>query len=299
MKPKKTTSRQALRIGIWGVVAAVLFFVGLNFLKGVRLFDESEKYYIFFEDASGLDRSSKVYLNGVDIGNVREVDFDYTSLAGALLELHLDKELRLPKGTRGYVDANPLASARIRLLLPEEPQPGAYLQPGDTIRSHKPIGLVAQIQNDIVPQISKLSLSMDSLVRDLSLIARNPNIPEAFERINRSALSIQSSSTQLNSLLHNQVPSILNSVDSSAVAVAELTEKVNRADIEQALTDFTNVIANLQKISLQLNRTDNTMGLLLNDSLLYLKLQDATISADSLLRDIKANPKRYVRFSLF
>ena len=47
------------------------------------------------------------------------------------------------------------------------------------------------------------------------------------------------------------------------------------------------------------NRTDNTLGLLLNDSTLYNNLNRTTYNAASLLEDLKSHPKRYVHFSLF
>jgi hypothetical protein len=49
----------------------------------------------------------------------------------------------------------------------------------------------------------------------------------------------------------------------------------------------------------KLNRKDNTLGLLMNDSSLYNNLNATTANAASLLEDLKSHPKRYVHFSLF
>ena len=48
-----------------------------------------------------------------------------------------------------------------------------------------------------------------------------------------------------------------------------------------------------------LNRKDNNLGLLLNDSSLYNNLNATAANAANLLDDLKSHPKRYVHFSLF
>ncbi|SCQ17357.1 hypothetical protein TFUB22_00001 [Tannerella forsythia] len=50
---------------------------------------------------------------------------------------------------------------------------------------------------------------------------------------------------------------------------------------------------------MKLNAKDNSLGLLLNDTLLYNNLNETVVNASNLLIDLKQNPKRYVRFSLF
>jgi phospholipid/cholesterol/gamma-HCH transport system substrate-binding protein len=55
----------------------------------------------------------------------------------------------------------------------------------------------------------------------------------------------------------------------------------------------------LQDISLRLTRPDNSLGLLLNDTQLYFNLNQTASSANELLLDLRAQPKRYVHFSLF
>ena len=95
------------------------------------------------------------------------------------------------------------------------------------------------------------------------------------------------------------VPRILDSVEASAGSVQSVTGKIEEANIEQTLADFSRVVSELKAVSVQLNSKEGSLGLLLNDQQLYQKLDSAVLSADSLLQDIKANPKRYVRFSLF
>jgi len=59
------------------------------------------------------------------------------------------------------------------------------------------------------------------------------------------------------------------------------------------------VMDDVRQMTTQLNSKDNNIGLLLNDTTLYGNLNRTTQGAANLLEDLKANPKRYVHFSVF
>ena len=56
---------------------------------------------------------------------------------------------------------------------------------------------------------------------------------------------------------------------------------------------------NLKTATDQLNSNESTIGLLLNDKTLYNHLDTTLGNVDSLLIDLKRNPKKYVNFKLF
>ena len=58
-------------------------------------------------------------------------------------------------------------------------------------------------------------------------------------------------------------------------------------------------MADLQATIGRINSNQGTLGLLLNDDKMYKNLNEASSSLNSLLIDFKANPKRYVSFSVF
>ena len=53
MKIKKET-----KIGLTGAIALVLLFLGINFLKGAKLFSTQNTYYIRFSNAKALSKNS-------------------------------------------------------------------------------------------------------------------------------------------------------------------------------------------------------------------------------------------------
>ncbi|MDE6049358.1 MAG: hypothetical protein K2G09_06665 [Paramuribaculum sp.] len=64
------------------------------------------------------------------------------------------------------------------------------------------------------------------------------------------------------------------------------------------LNNVYRMTASLESLTNQLNSKQSSAGLLLTDPTLYNNLVKATASIDSLLIDIKKNPKRYISIKL-
>lgn len=296
MKQNISDSSKAFKIGGITIITVVLFYFGVNFLKGKNVFDRSKTYYIVLNETHGLGRTSSVTLNGYRVGNVSDIRFDYDSMSKSVATIALDRDLKLPKGSTASVYANPFGGAQLRLTVGSD---DGTIQPGDTIRSIDAAGLLDKFENEIVPSITKMTASMDTLLANLNAVVTDPNIPEAISEINTSARNIRQTSYRLNTLMQQKMPSIIDNIDETTVSLREVSGAVQASDIEAAVNDFKLVVANLQKAALQLEGTDGTLGLLLNDPVMYQQLQRTIASADSLIVDIKENPKRYLKISIF
>lgn len=296
MKQNISDSSKAFKIGGITIITVVLFYFGINFLKGKNVFDRSKTYYIVLNDTHGLGRTSSVTLNGYRVGHVSDIRFDYDSMSKSVASIALDRDLKLPKGSTASVYANPFGGAQLRLTVGSD---DGTIQPGDTIRSIDAAGLLDKFENEIVPSITKMTASMDTLLANLNAVVTDPNIPEAISEINASARNIRQTSYRLNTLMQQKLPSIIDNIDETTVSLREASGAVQASDIEAAVNDFKLVVANLQKAASQLEGTDGTLGLLLNDPVMYQQLQRTIASADSLIVDIKENPKRYLKISIF
>ena len=88
--------KKEVKIGLAGIVALVLLFLGINFLKGVNLFTTNNTYYIRFDNAKGLSKSSTVYADGYNVGIVSSIIYDYDNPGQVLVEKSTDRSLRIP-----------------------------------------------------------------------------------------------------------------------------------------------------------------------------------------------------------
>ena len=65
------------------------------------------------------------------------------------------------------------------------------------------------------------------------------------------------------------------------------------------MTDINTSLEALSATLNKINKGNGNLGLLINDDKLYYNLEKSTKSLDSLINDIKANPKRYINVSVF
>lgn len=285
-----------VKIGLTGAIAIAALFIGLNFLRGINLFKSNKSYYIEFSDIKGLAKSSPVLANGYKIGTVQDILYNYQNPGNILVEISIEKSMSLPKGTTATLITEMLGGCNLHLQLAE--QSNERYQPGDTIKGDDTKGLMDKAA-DIVPQVEQIMSKVDTLLTALNTLAANPNLPGIMENAEQITANLNQSSQQLNMLLKNDMPKLTDKMNRIGDNVITLTDNVNQLDLQATFNKVDATLNEVQLMTEKLNRKDNTLGLLLNDSSLYNNLSNTAGSANNLLIDLKEHPKRYVHFSLF
>jgi phospholipid/cholesterol/gamma-HCH transport system substrate-binding protein len=80
---------------------------------------------------------------------------------------------------------------------------------------------------------------------------------------------------------------------------SELSDSLARARIPATISQVNKAIADIDLTVNKINNGKGTLGLLLNDNTLYKEVEKAATDLNLLLEDIKANPKKYVKVSVF
>lgn len=296
-----------IKIALTAIVAIVLLFVGINFLKGVNLFKKSNLYIIKFNDITGLAVSNPVYANGYAVGIVREITYDYDHPGNVAVGVELDSKMRVPAGTRAELATEMLGGAVMNLVL--GPDPLHTLEPGDTIPGGPKNGLMNKLEQ-AAPTVMALIPKLDSILTNINRITGDPALMQTLNNAAELTAQLKTTTASVNHLLKNDVPQLtakLNRIGSNMevlsghlanVPVEETMRNVNEtlASVHQLSKNMTDITNNLNN---SMSSKDNTLGLLLNDRKLYDNINTTISSADSLVTDLKANPKRYVHFSLF
>lgn len=285
-----------VKIGLTGVVALTALFLGLNFLKGINLFKPSNSYYIEFTDAKGLAKSSPVYADGYNVGIVRDIQYDYNNPGHVLVQIDVNKDMRIPKGSSAKLVTAVLGGCDLYLLLTHNMDD--CHKPGDTIKGNDDKGLMDQAAN-MVPQIEAIVGKVDTLLTTLNTLAADPNLPGIMADAKQITENLNTSSRQLNTLLQKDVPQLTGKLNQVGNNVVTLTDNLNKIDLQGTMNKVDTTLNYVQLMTEKMNRPDNTLGLLLNDSSLYNNLSNTAGSANNLLIDLKEHPKRYVHFSLF
>ena len=79
----------------------------------------------------------------------------------------------------------------------------------------------------------------------------------------------------------------------------KVSSQLSEVDYANMIASLEASLSNIQQITTALNEGNGTAGMLLKDTTLYSKLNATCEAAESLLEDLKENPKRYVHFSVF
>lgn len=288
-----------VQIGLVTLVGLVLLFFGMNFLKGLSMLSASNTYMAKFSDVTGLTASSPVYCNGVKVGTVETIKYDYNRPDHIVAVLGLDDDMLLPQGTEAEIVSDLLGNVHLSLKLGKDMS--ARLAVGDTIYGAQQTGLMGQAAG-MVPQIEQLLPKLDSILSSVNALLADPTIGNSLHNIEGITAGLTATTTELNRLtasLNRQVPSLMGKADGVMANVDTLTHSLNEIDLAATMAKVDRTLQNVEKMTAALNSKDGTLGLLMRDPGLYNNLTSTMAHADSLMIDLKAHPKRYVHFSVF
>jgi len=294
---KKIFTKEVV-IGIIAIISFFIFYTGVNYLKGVNLFRPTNHYYVRLSNVSELQSSGPVYVGGFKVGVVNAINYEYNKEdAGFLVEIGLDKQMKVQTGSYAELKTSMMNGAYIDLVLNN--YVSTYCNPGDTIVGVSNPSLMEHVEANLLPQVENILPRLDSILYGVQTIVNHPSLTQSLDQIYLTSANLNRISSQLNKMLGNDISEIATDFKKVSSDLTEISENLKQVDINETLTIVNEAIANIDKVTQQLNNPDNNLGLLLNDKELYLQLETTAKNAADLLEDIKTNPKRYVHFSVF
>ena len=288
-----------VQIALVAIVGLVILFFGMNFLKGLSLFSGDNKYMAQFSDVTGLTASSPVYCNGVKVGTVESIDYDYERPDRIVATLGLNSGMRLPQGTAVEIASDLLGNVRLELKLGDVN--ASRLAVGDTIRGGQQEGMTARVAG-MVPQIEKMLPKLDSILASVNNLLADPTIGHSLHNIEDIPAGLTLTATELNLLtksLNHQLPVLMNKATGVMANADTLTQTLNDLNLDATMAKVDRTLQNVEQMTAKLNSKEGTLGLLMRDAELYNNLNATMAHADSLMIDFKAHPKRYIHFSVF
>lgn len=285
-----------VRIGMASIAALCILVYGINWLKGIQMFQPSSYFYAKFHNVNGLTKSSPVFADGVRVGIVRDIFYDYTSPGNVIVEVELDTELRIPKGSTAELVTELMGGVSMNILLANNPREKYAI--GDTIPGTLNNGMMESVA-ELMPKVQEMLPKLDSILVSLNSLLSNKSIPATLHSMETTTANLAVVSSQMRGLMSKDIPQLtgkLNTIGDNFVAISSNLREI---DYQATFKKVDETLANVKMLTEKLNSKDNTLGLLFNDPSLYNNLNTTTENAASLLEDLKTNPKRYVHFSLF
>ena len=291
-----------IKVGILATVCLFLLFFGFNFLKGVNIFSPTNSYHGVYYNLHGLEEQAAVYIRGHKVGQVDAIHYDFTNDSAFLVDISIKKDIALPQGTQmALVSDGLLGGMAIELQFPVTRGEGqvASVEHGAYLPTSYVPGLMESIQGELLAKIAGAVEDVDSLVLDIQTQLEGNHIKSALANVDRISGDLNGVSSDLKRMMRNQVPSIVNNADTAIANLNTVVADIKDADLKSTVGRVDKAVDGVNSLIADVRDEKGTIGSLINDKSLYNHIDATVISADSLLTDLKAHPKRYVHFSVF
>jgi len=301
-------------------MAAALIYFGLNFLKGINIFNTPTIYYGVYEKVNGLQTSNPVILNGYKIGQVKSIEMSKTQRGRLTVEMLIYEDVDIPKDSKAVLrSADLLGSMQVQIQLGRSIE---LAQTGDTLTPDIEADLVDEVNAQIAPIKRKaegLISSVDSVIRVIEAILNTDsqqNLIESFTGINNAIASLQRTAFQVDTLVREERQKISaifanvqnltevlskngDQLDNIIKNFSQISDTLAKANIAQTIVNANAALADVSKVVEKINSGEGSLGMLINNPEMYNRLEAASKNLDLLTEDIRINPNRYVHFSVF
>lgn len=298
---KKLFSKEFI-IGICVIISVAILIFGIEYLKGINMLSPANFYYVSCDNVSGLTVSAPVQIDGFKVGQVREIEYDYDRPGKIKVLLAVNKKLRVPTDSYADMSSTLMGGAFINLHVGTSKD---FLAVGSDIPVHPAKDLMSSISDDVMPAVNSILPKVDSLLYNLNLVVTDPALTASIHRLDAITANLESTARNLNAATGKDVPAVLGNtrrltwkLDSVSSNLMALSAELNRLPLAQTIDNVNDISGNLAVFSKQLNNPNSTLGLLTTDPELYNRLNRVSADIDSLIVDIKKNPKRYISIKL-
>ncbi|MCQ2342565.1 MAG: MlaD family protein [Paludibacteraceae bacterium] len=287
-----------IKVAALVLVCGFLVYFGLNFLKGIDIFSPVKHYVGIFRNVSGLTVQAPVYVRGYKVGQVESISYNFTQEDAFTIVISLDKNIVVssPAEMRLF-DDGVLGGKAIEVVVPAGDPQGRHLYAdGDTLPAIVVPGLLETLQEGFMAKVDDTMEHIDSLIVNVNSQIDKHALQETLENVQNMSEDLSASAKEIKYISQHQLPSVVQNADTMIADAKQVVRTVKEVDLQGTVNRVDQVVDTLHNI---LASTDGTVGLLLNDKNLYNHIDSTVVSVDSLVSDLKANPKRYVHFSLF
>lgn len=302
--------KKEVKVGLLGIIAFAIFYLGFNFLKGLDVFRTENEYFTFYQNAEGLQTSNPVMYNGVTVGRVVVVEPEQDKNRVRVM-LAIKRQIKISDKTIAVLADNGLLGGKmIKLLI----SVGKDLKDEGILESSIEKGMLGSVTDKLTPTLR----NVDSLmVTTTAIIKQFDQTALALKALMASATQttagvngiVAANSKNLSEIIGNaavltaNLNSLSNNLDAQIKPILQktstFTDSLNAMRLGQTVSQLNNSIAGLQGVIKEINQGKGTLGKLAKDDSLYVNLDRTAANIALLMSDMKANPKRYVHFSLF
>lgn len=318
--------RHEVTVGSLTFLGIVLMILGYNYLKGNEIFSKNYTYQINFPNTTGLYPANSVVINGLEVGRVKEIRLAEDLKNQVIVTISLPKVLDIPEDSKFKIESLDLLGKKAISI--ERGISTNFLKEGFVYQGQIPTDMFSSITSQITPiaeKADKLIASLDTMINDVhiaigkgensALKKTMDNVSATLENANKVlgdvARIFESQKSSIDNIIKNADGVMANTneltkkiadnsqnIDNIIKNFETLSNKISQADLESTINSAKTTLEEVSKLLAAINEGQGSIGKLVKDENLYYSIDSTINTLNFLLKDLQANPKRYVSFSL-
>ena len=299
---KKLITKEFI-IGISVIVAIVILIFGIDYLKGINMLSPSNFYYIECDNVSGLEVSSPVSIDGFKVGQVREISYNYEKPGKIKVLLAVNKKLRIPDDSHAELSSTLMGGGYVDIKVGKSQNTYAI---GSEIPVKFVPDLMTSLSSSVMPAVNTILPRVDTLLISLNTLVSDPALAESIRRLDGITTNVEGVTKGLAGTVQRDIPAIMGNarslttkIDTVSANLVALSASLKQLPLASTMDNVNIITDNLSQFSKRLNNESSTLGQLTGNDELYRQLNEVAANIDSLVVDIKKNPKRYISIKVF
>lgn len=304
-----------IKAGLIAVLSIVGFVLIFQFMKGKSLFTTDNIFYAKYDNVEGIEPASKVSINGLKVGQVNNIIpvTDKNGRVYFVISFAVDNDFKFSKESVVEVFEPGIMSAKeMRINLAYK---GAIAKDGDTLVGNYKPSLINNLGEQVGPvkdQLQEVLKKVDSLAYSANQVLDDRNRAEIralLISLNRTVAAFETTSRQANALVANNDPKLQRVLDNANATMitantavdkyGRLAESIDTQKLNATVANLDATVSKLNNVISGIDRGEGSLGKVMKDEELYNNLNSASNNLNALIEDMKANPKRYLNFSVF
>jgi phospholipid/cholesterol/gamma-HCH transport system substrate-binding protein len=280
-----------LRVGVTLTVAGLALILGILWLGGLQLGERRYPISVVFAEVGGLAPGDRVTVAGLEAGEVTDLGLVDGRV---LVDIEVDNAVRLPVDSRITVSSYGLIGAKTVAVRPGTS--GVYIRAGTTVYGayEKGLGDVVAEMGEALTEIRQVLKAADEVITDVEgrrrLSHTLENASVAAEDFKFAVADLRSTSATLRTFVDDKMDGAGSAIDSMEEASARFAAFTAELD---------SMSVTLDEILRRVEAGEGTLGKLIADDEGYDEFVGAAREVKELIAEIRANPKGFVRFSIF
>ena len=292
---------------------------GVNFLKGNDVFTKELIFNVIYDRVDGLVETSPVFLNGLKVGQVKEIGLASDNSGRILVKVMIfDRNLQVPENSVFKLTSNSVLEPKNLQLILGDTKSGKFLKTEDEV-----VGIYEQgLMEKFDPLEKKVEAVIDNVNKILEGVKTilDPKVQEGLKRtlenldktmtnLEKTSVTLDATMVDANARLKKilgNVENLTTTLDNNKGKIANLldnlssvSDSLKAARLKTTINNASAAIDQLNNTLAQINSGQGSLGKLVKDEKLYNDLDRLALDLDSLLTDVKAHPSRYVKISVF